>query len=260
MPAAFYKILKAGGAAHPVLLTRTSIIETAEQVRAHFLCDSCEHRFNRRGEDWVIRTAGDRPSRFPFTRFCRPRLDLALTRRTSGLPGSSRAERQGGADCVFRRQRVLARRGRRWGSPPDDHHIDLGPYLEPLRRYLLDEQPFPDRMGLTVMLTAAPGDLTNLVMSLPYQASKHPFHMFRFDVPGIGFYLITGGGIPEENIRNCAVRTGTIVIATAADELRRDAIVSNMRTAKPRGTRPTGPHATRWRMTLFAAAHQSGAD
>ena len=78
----------------------------------------------------------------------------------------------------------------RWS---DDHrtiNIDLGPYLEPLRLFLLDETPFPRSMLLAVRVSS----LTDYVPSVNYPESRREaicrYH--GFGVLGVYFVLFVG--------------------------------------------------------------------
>ena len=122
----------------------------------------------------------------------------------------------------------------RWTRTPGDY-IELGKYEEPLRRFLLDEQRFPDDMVLSVMLSASKDEKTNRIMSLPWLAGGTPYHKFRFDIPGIMFMLYVGEQVPPECVRTCTAHTGLITICSTADETRLTSAREMVKNAEVKG-------------------------
>ena len=208
LAAGFYRRVT-GESGKPVLVNSRSIVETSERVKAHLLCDDCERRF-KDWEDWVLAVCWRAPGDFPL-------LEV--------LAGAPTLSKEGYSDRGFDGRAVSAARiddvarfgasvfwragARRWPQLDDDSQIRLGRYLEPLRRYLLGELPFPDGMALHVLLTGDPTDGTNHAIALPYQAGRTGFRLYRFEVPGISFALLVGRETPANNVRFCACRTAS---------------------------------------------------
>jgi hypothetical protein len=128
---------------------------------------------------------------------------------------------------------------RDWSKTGD--RINLGPYEESLRRFLLDEQPFPTRMAMGVLVSASLDEDTNRLMTLPWLAGTSPCHRFRLELPGLLFALFVGGQIPPECIRRCAARTGTIAISSAADEMRLRSALEMLGRAEAKGKLAVSP-------------------
>jgi hypothetical protein len=82
-----------------------------------------------------------------------------------------------------------------WKSSSDTPHIDLGPYREFLRRYLLGEEALPDDVALVVSLDNAPVRLIGFVS--PYKADGGDFEKHLCFVPGMLMALVTGYGAQE---------------------------------------------------------------
>jgi hypothetical protein len=218
MPAGIYTLVRAGDA-NPMLVSRTTAIETSRQVRAHLLCSDCEQRFSTHGEDWTIRNAWHSPDDFPLHEGLSASKPIAENSDVRiylarDVPELKIEQVVYFGASVFWRAAV-----RRWSRTPGDY-IELGKYEPPLRRYLLGEQRFPEDMVLTVMLSASKDVTTNRIMSLPWLAGRTPYHKFRFDIPGITFMLFVGKQIPPECIRTCTAHTGLITICATADETR----------------------------------------
>ena len=68
MPMGIYKALREphGSIRHPVLVTTSTILQTAAQVHDYLLCKVCELRFTQNGEDWLMKNGPRRNGRFPL--------------------------------------------------------------------------------------------------------------------------------------------------------------------------------------------------
>ena len=55
LPAGGYKLIQSFDGSPPVVTKDGIAIQTNEQITAHILCSECEERFNKNGEDWVMR-------------------------------------------------------------------------------------------------------------------------------------------------------------------------------------------------------------
>src|SRR5678810_1070890 len=66
--AAFYKIGRALDSTfpHPVFVTPDVSVMTSEQTSEKLLCADCEQRFNRGGEDWILRQCWKTEADFPL--------------------------------------------------------------------------------------------------------------------------------------------------------------------------------------------------
>lgn len=131
---------------------------------------------------------------------------------------------------------------RRWGTEPGDY-IELGEHEEPLRRFLLGKQRFPELMVLIAMLSAYKDENTNRSMALPWPAEAPPCRKFKFVIPGISFTLLIGDQIPAECVRTCTAHTGMITICSSADHERLGMSVDMVKKAKVKGKLKTHP---RW--------------
>jgi hypothetical protein len=54
IPAAAYKLIQRSGSAPPVVIKAAVTIKKHEQATAHILCENCEQRFSKNGEQWVM--------------------------------------------------------------------------------------------------------------------------------------------------------------------------------------------------------------
>jgi hypothetical protein len=235
MPAGVYTLVR-GTDANPILVSRTTSIATSRQVRAHLLCADCEERFNKRGEDWTLRNCWHSPVEFPLYEALCASKAIAETADVRIYLARDVPELKIENFVYFGASVFWRAAAHRWSKTPGDH-IELGRYESSLRRFLLDEQSFPDRMVLVVMLSASKDEQTNRIMSLPWLAGRSPFHKFRFDIPGITFWLFAGQQIPPECVRTCTAHIGVITICSSADEGRLKTALEMVKNAEVKGKR-----------------------
>ncbi len=213
LPAGVFRTLRATRRKNPnpALLTDSHRIVTSKQPQDYLLCDDCEQRFSSRGEKWVLnncyRANGDfkireallrtkpvyqREGNFVFAGANAPEIDMnSLT--YFGL-------------SVFWRATVIT-----WQQQTGPVHIDLGPYEEPLRLFLLDQVPFPDKMTYSVRVSSLRDVLQSCL--LPCSENHGGYHIHQFSIPGVVFGLLVGTAIPAEHFRSCSVRSPERFIA-----------------------------------------------
>jgi len=101
-------------------------------------------------------------------------------------------------------------KGQTNNAPPD--RIYLGPYLEPLRIFLLGKGPFPAYMYLSAWLEFKRDERENRHVVPPFKAFDTGYHIFRMFIPGLAFTLSVGKGVGGEIQRTCTARSGLLVI------------------------------------------------
>ncbi|MGA2738982.1 MAG: hypothetical protein ABSG65_16210 [Bryobacteraceae bacterium] len=191
MPKGTYRILrsKVHKNPNPMVLNRGEAGRTtSRQIVDYLLCEECEGRFSRLGEDWLLKYCyrehkfllreilqQNRPysdgeiSVYPAARI----LDIDTTR------------------LIYFAMSVFWRAGvHSWPWEGEDVQIELGPYLEPIRRFLMGEGGFPSNMALFVRVPAIDQLLQT---SFPPESRNHDgAHSHHFAMPGILFMLVVG--------------------------------------------------------------------
>ena len=210
LPAGFYRILNKGEVV-VVDKDKTAVL-TSTQASAHLLCADCEERFNREGEDWVLKNCWRSRTRFP--------LHSALTTSTPFYDKNGARVYKGrevsGIDInkltyfglsVFWRASVY---NPHFGRVKGQRRLHLGPYKNALRLYLLGTKAgMPDDVVLYVAVSPRLDELQNTVMAMPYRSSKQRYHIYQFAVPGIRFHMLCGRMIPKPmQSRSCSGRLG----------------------------------------------------
>jgi hypothetical protein len=187
-----------------MLIAEGKILQTSRQMQDYLLCEECEIRFREHGEDWTLANYFHK-GRFPL----RERLDSvepvikSNTIRvfaTRDVPGVEMDKL-----CYFAASIFWRAAAHEWTTVNGKTHIDLGPYEEPLRRFLMHEAPFPEQMTLTVRISALPSMLERACA--PEAEPSDGFHYYGFQIPGLEFRLAVGGRIPAEYHQYCAIRS-----------------------------------------------------
>jgi hypothetical protein len=198
LPAALYKLArdsKGGGSPDPIVVGGGRSVVTSLQVSQPLLCDGCEQRFGR-GESWIMKHCA-RGDHFKLreTMMMGPALPLirdsvhAYNLDTSFPEAASYLE-YFAASVFWRSGATQWRHGARIvGS------IDLGPYGERLRCFLLGEEPFPLEAALSVFVDSQqPPDVS---MIFPCSGRTGLAHRHIFAIPGLRFVLFVGRVLPE---------------------------------------------------------------
>jgi hypothetical protein len=107
---------------------------------------------------------------------------------------------------------------RRWRHFDVGVGIRLGKYEEPLRKWLMDEGPFPKNMSIMICL---PPHAQALPMFYGPRAVKTAhFHRFTFYVPGVELILFVGNRMPEHAISSCAYNTPEKLVFSSPDVIK----------------------------------------
>jgi len=207
MPKSFYKVARNSGDRNPnpIVLFEGRAVKTSKQVRDDVFCPDCEHRFNVRGEQWVIENAWNGRSKFPL--FAKVRSVPAVealpdfaVHDVASVPSIDMDRLVYFAASVFWRTAVHDWEGA--------NRIELR-IEEELRKYLLDEGPWPANAVLLVLVSDSRATAQNAVVMLPSPYDHAPgICGYKFWVPGIMFQLLVGDGIPQNVRALCTVSSG----------------------------------------------------
>ena len=203
-PAGVYRVLRdeTQGNPNPLKLTDKGVIQDSLQLSDYLLCRSCEQRLNRNGESWFLahcwrrnqfRLASMLDSSSPQLTFPKTRTEIY---HAAGIPGLNVLALAYFASSMFWRASV-----HQW---EECKGIDLGPYEERLRRYLMDETEFPADCALLVSIPANPTPFVGLSL-VPYGGRKADYHCWKLVVLGVAFHLLVGKQIPRTLRQLCFV-------------------------------------------------------
>lgn len=206
LPKGIYKILRDDdgcGNPNPWKLTKGIEVQTSKQQTAYLLCRECEQRFNNNGEAWVLKHCL-RKGEFRLASFLAARKPDVSSEYTptkvyyaANIPQINVSALAYFAASMFWRGAVYP-----WkedGSSP----VELGPYRERFREYLMHLRPFPQHCSLS--LTVREGEETNCLTSTPTSRRLDNYHVHTFPMPGIAFMLAVGKDIPVFHLPLCFV-------------------------------------------------------
>jgi hypothetical protein len=182
---------------HPVTLSGTDMKQLSDQLRDYVFCQDCEQRLNKNGERWVLANIpDDYDSVFP--------LRTALQALTPIFVGEDLDLYDVTGVSAFEIDKLLYFGiSVFWRGAVHDWEttgglkapgVELCAYEEPIRKFLMGEQPLPLGVALTVDIWHAKKVLQ---AAYPPTASHLPeCQRYWFYIPGIIFSLYIGESIP----------------------------------------------------------------
>jgi hypothetical protein len=205
MPAALYRKSRQEGAQNPnpIILTSRGSVRTSRQTRDYVLCGNCEGLFSRNGEKYVMGQVFD-GNKFPMldTLHAVPSIKMGPNFEVydqAMVPGIDRERLAYFALSVFWRASAHA-----WKRPDDSPiTIDLGPYSEVLRKFLLGETAFPENVVLHVIVCT--DSMTQDIFYMPGLVRKQEERTYSFQARGLNFFMTVGKRIPEQLRELCCI-------------------------------------------------------
>lgn len=202
IPAAAYCLLRAPTRRNPnpVHVGPEKAFTSSRHVKDYLLCADCEQRFDKNGEKWTLSHCSQPNRSFPIREALLASQpvyrDAALVLYEARNIRSIDTEK-----LVYFGLSVHWRAAVHKWRDVDGHAlpgIDLGPYEERLRLFLLNQSRFPTGMALMIRVSG----LTNLVgmLTKPESGNKSGYHTHVFFIPGIEFTLLVGSRIPDEEL------------------------------------------------------------
>jgi len=239
-PASIYKACRdAENNKNPIAIADGGAAQTSAQMTEYLLCADCERRLNENGERWIHLNIA-RIDGFP--------LQKAVAKATPILAGDEMAG-YAGADIpeidveklvyfglsIFWRAAI-----HRWKTTDANKltkRIWLGPYEEPIRRFLLGEGAFPDHAVILVSIWPYTKPPAPIIFHTPVTENQGAFHSHLFCIPGLDFKLALGKRMPEKLRRICSYRSPEKMIfaSTKAAIKTMETLVKLVADSTPRG-------------------------
>jgi hypothetical protein len=197
LPAGVYRLSNAKEKTnpHPFLISGDSWLQTAAQVKDYLLCSECEGRFGQKGESWMLRyCCRGRRFRLREDLLARRPMRPMLSEQDFSMYRATPAEVDHlvyFALSIF--WRAAAHQWRIGRTPYPS--IELGPYENRIREFLLLGAPILHRVALVVCVSSV--EKTPLAASFPmgYIDKGRLFHRLHF--PGLLFSLYLGNAADE---------------------------------------------------------------
>jgi hypothetical protein len=203
IPAAVSQALRGSGylSPGPVAMTKTAVMAGVRDIKAALLCRDCEQRFNRNGENWVLKRMC-REGRFPLLE----RLKLAIPVRVE----EDRLTFSGPAVGILTEKLAYFAISMLWRNvayPWKSHDgkittADIGPLQEECRRYLLGQIAFPQNVWVFVVVCS---DEVSQHSAHALAEMETPFTTYSFLTCGLFFGILVGPDVPQEERNRCCV-------------------------------------------------------
>jgi len=179
---------------HPIVISADGARQSSNQVRDYVFCYDCEQLFSRKGESWVHRqvaTTVGFPLLEPLRRnkpiFLEP--DMALYDATAISEWDCEALLHYGAGIFFKAG------VHNWPAEGGKTKIELGRYLEPLRKFVLGQGAFPAEC-MSLVLSIAGNSKPFLGYVPPVRVRDRETHKYQYYVSGLMYTLMVGKTIP----------------------------------------------------------------
>ncbi len=207
MPKSIYRILKKGFDGNKLVISdseKESIFYSDNQIKAHFLCEECEEKLNRFGENIVIPQCFKGSSEFTL-------LDK-ISSATQFLRNGSEKWINPKIEDNFDDQEYLYFaasifwRASAWPNDINKYKGLLGAkYEEQFRKFLIGEKDFPENAYLAVFADRGVDKFPIIIF--PSATKKHGYHHHVFYIPGVKFSLILGSMV--DNVRKLSIHGNT---------------------------------------------------
>ncbi len=228
LPAGVYRVTREENEANPnpITFNDRGVFQDSKQISDYLLCSECEDRLNKNGERWFLAHCS-RKDQFRLDSLLNSGTPVELSPRmkvyhAASIPGVNVEALAYFASSMF--WRGSAHRWTTRGMAAKG--IQLGPYQEELRTYLLGLTEFPRDcvMWVSVADTRTPIDAFSLT---PYGGRRHGYHVYKLLVRGVGFHLFVGRRIPAQFRQTCFIRgTGHPIYRT---DMLEEAVLQDMR-------------------------------
>jgi hypothetical protein len=188
MPSGLYKYCRSDELS-PVQIFPEVSMPTARELKHPLLCGECEDRLNRSGETWVIPLLADIEGNFPLYDLLKPATPVIneagiQAYRAHEVPGFRYEDVTHFAMGIFWKGAIHP-----WRKVGTDSWIELGPYTEPIREFLLGG-PFPEHVYLGCYLNPPPVKQISFVF--PWTQDRVEPRVHCFYIPGTLFALRIG--------------------------------------------------------------------
>ena len=209
-PAFAYRIIRRNQNLDPVMLTANRIGISSRQVTAHELCWDCEQRFRDNGEDWMAQQVYQ-GSDFPLL----DRLKVAMPdwERPNHVAYSGVACGIDTTKLVYFGTSVLWKASlRKWTiGTAETTTVDLGPYQDILRQFLVGETAFAAD-GVVIVSVCTDFESQGCFFT-PCAIREGIVPGYSLLVLGVSFRFFFGPHVPDEFRRFCCVRSKRIFVA-----------------------------------------------
>jgi hypothetical protein len=203
IPAALYDYCRQADFA-PVRVGNGVVFATDRQTQDYLLCRDCETILNQGGESWVNPRLCTMERKFPL-------YDL-LAKLPNYMADDDAALYHLPDDSIIDFQKLThfgmgifwKAAVHSWKGDSVEPMIELGPYADQIRRWLIDEADFPEHVQLWVSMSRP--EYAQIALNPPVQTSKTNWRTFLMHVLGLMYQLNIGAGMDAATRETCFYR------------------------------------------------------
>jgi hypothetical protein len=217
MPAGVYRVVRneAEENPNPILFHSEAAAQTSKQITDFLLCRACEKRLSEKGENYFLKCCWRRDG-FRLHAILDAATPSVVFDRLKIYAAAKFLEINVAALTYFAASMFWRDSVHHWKTGNHmSERIELGPYEEALRQYLVGDADFPQDCVLWV---SVPDHVTPFsgVSLTPYGGRQiRGFRCYKLVVLGVGFLLFVGRNLPKEIREPCFVRgTGNPIAKT----------------------------------------------
>ena len=205
-----------------------TIAYSDRQLKEYLLCAKCEQAFSAGFENYVSTVAAQKDRSFPAL----ANVTATQNKRIVSQDGSKSLYSSGSLD-VDKLARFAA--SVIWRASISTHpHVDevqLGPYEEPVREYLLNRTPLPNTVSVCMRLLTK--SEMQSALFLPFSKRFAGGWMHQFLVNGLYFTVHVGQGV-ERVYRDLCITRGRWVSLDDAEDMAQ-LLAQDLRASTPKG-------------------------
>lgn len=190
IPRGLYDYCRGSDGGEPIKVTTDYALPTSRQTHDYVFCGACEDLLNERGEAWVVPKLARWDRSFPLFDLIRSAPALMAEDDFAVYAGAQNPKLDMDKIGHFIMGIYWKASIHSWSGSSDQPRIQLGPYSEEIRRYLLGA-PFPVSVALTVAVS--PPEVAYVGFNEPYEGVREPnYRNFTMCVPGLWMMLSVG--------------------------------------------------------------------
>jgi hypothetical protein len=146
IPAGAYRLIRSSDGSSPIVMKSSVTIKKDEQVSDYVLCEPCEQRINKGGEEYVLAHCNNFAGGFRLSDILNALQPLEVHGTTAVYAGSQSSEIDLDRLAYFGASVLWRGSAHSWRSGKDPLRTpSLGSYEEHFRKYLIGQGPFPER-------------------------------------------------------------------------------------------------------------------
>jgi hypothetical protein len=181
------------------------LLPTDRQTQDYLLCTDCEDTLNQGGESWISDKLATWERTFPLYDILRK---LPADFDEDGMAvyfAAKNPEIKIDKIAHFALGLFWKASVHPWKAGEIEPRIELGPYSEDIRKWLIGEASFPKNIYLIAALERP--ERAQIALNDPYRSRGNGWHSFIVHVPGLLFRLEAGKTV-DEGLRSLCIHNG----------------------------------------------------